>query len=320
MEIKKVINKILNNKSIDNIKKESYELFAPINIALIKYWGKRDDTLMLPYNSSLSLTINDFGTKTKIALSNKNEDEIFFNKKLISNNDNFAIKIISFLNLFRNYYNNKKLFFKIDTTNNISTGVGYASSASGFAAITLALNDLFQWNLNKKELSILARLGSGSASRSIYNDKNHSCVIWHKGILKDGMDSFAEEIVFPIKNLSIELLSVSNEEKKISSRDAMKISVKTSPMYDFWIKTSEKNLKDILLSINNNDFTKFGETIEENAMLMHSTIMMSNPHINYLLPKTLEHMKEIQKMRKKGIKESYFTIDAGANLIVLSKF
>ena len=112
------------------------EAFAPSNIALCKYWGKRETELNLPINGSLSISLGDLGSKT--TLSEADVDQVWLNGERLDNDSSFATKVIAFLNLFRRDLEQP---VKVETVNNIPTAAGLASSASGFAALTLAIND-----------------------------------------------------------------------------------------------------------------------------------------------------------------------------------
>ena len=157
------------------------------NIALIKYWGKRDEDLFLPTKSSLSVTLSGLDTVTSVSINPQNRDIIYIDKKLVLDLQNN--KVHKFLNLFREKFCIKS-FFKIETENRFPTAAGLASSASGFAALAFALNKICDLNLSKKQLSILARQGSGSASRSIFG----GFALWNKGELLDGFDCFAQQL------------------------------------------------------------------------------------------------------------------------------
>ena len=308
-----------------NIKTATQKHFAPINIALLKYWGKRNEELKLPTTSSLSITLTEYGTTTQIVKSENNTDEVYLNDTNINPNSSFYIKVFEYLDLFRHYFNDKNKY-KIITYNNIATASGLASSASGFGALVLAINDLYNLELDNKNLSILARLGSGSACRSVFGiEEKNKFVIWHKGIRTDGIDSFAEPIYnLPdfTKHIKIKIVEISNEKKSISSTDAMQQTIETSnelithgktSKYQQWITQTEQDLIEIF---NAKNFNEFGEIVERNALMMHYAIQEAG--INYFLPKTLEVINTIQENRKLGIKNEYFTIDAGANIKVLS--
>jgi len=287
--------------------------FAPSNIALCKYWGKRDANLNLPVNSSLSISLGNKGAVTKVSVNNI--DQVILNNNLISEQNNFYKKIVSFLNLLRdqNVLINKKMFFKIDTNSNLPIAAGLASSASGFAALVKALDQLFDWNLSLKQLSILARLGSGSASRSLWN----GFVKWHAGIKEDGTDSFAEPIDLVWPELCVGLLVVDNQEKYISSREAMQISVKTSPLYYAWQQLATKDLNTLETSIKTKNFSLFGATAEANALAMHAIMLSSRPAIIYSNSNTISNIKKIWKLRHHDNINLYFTQDAGPNLKLL---
>ena len=183
--------------------------FAPSNIALCKYWGKRSVELNLPVNSSLSISLGNKGAFTKVSLINHRQDLVLVNNHPTDPKDQFYVKLVKFLDLFREQLPDQHTAFKVDTYANIPIAAGLASSACGFAALVKALDQLFGWNYSLKQLSILARLGSGSACRSIFN----GFVKWHKGILADGTDSFAEPLEQSWTDLCIGLLIVSQHEK-----------------------------------------------------------------------------------------------------------
>ncbi|MEM7295796.1 MAG: diphosphomevalonate decarboxylase, partial [Pseudomonadota bacterium] len=148
------------------------EVFAPSNIALSKYWGKRDFGLNLPLNSSVSISLGRLGTLTRVAPAEV--DQVVFQGEMLAPDAPFARKIRAFVDLFRGCGGPA---LRIETENTIPTAAGLASSASGFAALTLALDQAFGTMLPKEALSMLARLGSGSAARSIW----HGFVHWDRG-------------------------------------------------------------------------------------------------------------------------------------------
>lgn len=156
--------------------------FAPANIALCKYWGKRDTTLNLPLTSSLSISLGKKGATCTVQLSDQLQDICILNGKTLAVDSKFSTRITQFLDLFRPC---EKMFFHVNSQMNIPLAAGLASSACGFASLVLALNDFFGWKLSQQELSILARLGSGSACRSLVQ----GFVEWQAGLRADGMDS-----------------------------------------------------------------------------------------------------------------------------------
>ena len=312
-----IVNKILNTTTLPSeIKDKSKTCFAPINIALIKYWGKRNEELKLPMSSSLSYSSSTLGTETELQLNDADEDFVILNDNNVANDDVFYKNAINFINLFRNALHfDKRLIIK--TTNNIPTASGLASSASGFASLTLAINDFFDLNLNQKELSILARLGSGSACRSVVSaiDKTATFVLWNKGISEDGFDSYAEKITLPSlieDNLSMFIVRITDNKKDISSTDAMRITIERSKKYSTWLKQTENDMLNIF---NVKSFQEFGLIVENNSLLMHQAIRSAG--IDYFLPKTYECIDFIKKLREQENLNVFCTIDAGANLKAL---
>lgn len=279
--------------------------FAPSNIALCKYWGKRDAELNLPVTSSLSVSLNHLGTVTEIMRATE-KDNIVLNGIELDEHETFAKRLVTFLDLYRPHPGFK---FKVNTFNNIPTAAGLASSASGFAALVLALNDFFAWNLSIQHLSILARMGSGSAARSLM----HGFVLWQAGSRSDGMDSFAKPIDIEWPEFRIGVLTLSHSEKSKSSRQAMTETVDTSILYKSWPAQVNRDLDLLLTAIQNKDIQLCGETAEQNALSMHATMIASWPPMLYWLPETVSTLNNIWEMRKQGI-PVYLTMDAGPNI------
>lgn len=282
--------------------------YAPSNIALCKYWGKRDEALNLPVTSSLSVSLANKGTTTVIKCIEAEQDKILLNDKVIDLASQFGKRITNYLNLFRQ--NNET--FLIKTSSNIPVAAGFASSASGFAALIEALNLLYDWQLDGSSLSILARLGSGSACRSLW----HGFVEWRVGERNDGMDCNAVPIKKKWHDLCVGLLVLSAEEKAISSRKAMRQSKKTSCYYDAWPEKVSTDIKKLHQAINEKNFELLGSTAESNALAMHATMLTALPPICYWQPETITAMHEVWMLRREGI-PVYFTEDAGPNLKLL---
>lgn len=284
---------------------------ANTNIALIKYWGKRDNKLFLPMNSSLSITLDKFYTITTVEFNEElKEDALILNDIPASNDD--REKISKFLDKVRaiagvHYYAN------INSKNNVPTAAGFASSASGYAALAAASTKALNCNLSQQELSILARQGSGSAARSIYG----GFVEWEKGVLPDGTDSYATQLLKE-GDWDLTILSAVCQvgHKAISSREGMKITVETSPFYKAWLDATQVDLEEIKLAMKERDFIKLGEITERNALRMHATMLAANPPIIYFDSATLEVIHCIRELRKSGV-YAYFTVDAGANVKIL---
>jgi diphosphomevalonate decarboxylase len=302
-----VIKKILGERFLQEPLNHSATSFAPTNIALVKYWGKRNQELNLPATSSLSISLNDKGAETTISLSQ--QDKIKLNNKLIEPNSAFAKRLIHFLDLFRQP---NSFYFDINIRSNIPIAAGLASSACGFAALVQTLDQLFLWDLLPEELSILARLGSGSACRSIWN----GFVEWHMGVRDDGMDSHGIVLDEKWPELCIGLLIMQEKEKSISSRDAMLRTVETSTLYSAWPEKVIHDLSQVKKAISIKDLELLGKTAESNAMTMHALMLSAWPPISYALPETISAMQTIWKLRHEGL-SVYFTQDAGPNLKLL---
>ncbi|NWQ42486.1 diphosphomevalonate decarboxylase [Bacillus sp. EB106-08-02-XG196] len=281
------------------------------NIALIKYWGKRDEELFLPMNSSLSITLDKFNTTTTVEFCSCLTVDVFvINNQLAS--DSEISKVSRFLDRIR-AISGKDFKAVVTTTNNVPMAAGFASSASGYASLTAAATKALGLELDGKELSKLARQGSGSACRSIYG----GYVEWEKGEKADGTDSFAK----PIKSeetwdLSILSVQLNTEPKLVSSREGMKRTVETSPFYSGWLEGVEQDFLNAKVAIRKQDFKILGEIIEANALKMHATTLGANPPFMYWNGATLGVIQEVQFLRTIGI-QAYITIDAGPNVKVL---
>ncbi len=282
---------------------------APINIALIKYWGKRDKQLNLPVTDSLSVTVPDTLTQTTIIPSIASTDRVFLNQTQQSPDSNFAKRISHFLDLFRTH---PQQTFEIHTQNRVATAAGLASSASGYAAFVLALNDLFGWQLTDDKLSILARIGSGSACRSLWP----GFVYWQAGNRADGLDSYAFALDDTWPDLMLGLVMVTHSAKTISSREAMQITTGTSPLYQAWPATVTAHMHTLRNAMLMHDFKAFGEVIEHNALTMHATMLASWPSIDYRIPETWRAIEKVHQLRREGV-PVYFTQDAGPHIKLL---
>lgn len=285
---------------------------AHTNIALIKYWGKRNEELILPTNSSLSVTLDGFYTKTTVHFKEDLDKDIFtLNDEIITGIP--YERVTKYLDFFREYSGKKDLYAEVTSFNAVPTAAGFASSASGFAALAAATQKALQLNLSDEELSRFTRRGSGSACRSIYG----GFVEWKMGEKEDGSDSFAVQIA-PQEHWDIRVAAVvvTAKEKDVSSRVGMKRTVDTSVFYDGWLKSVGQDLNNIKDAIMEKDFEKVGSISEANCLKMHATTLGANPPFTYWQDTTMTVMETVQALRKEGI-PAYFTIDAGPNVKVL---
>lgn len=308
MEKKDVVKHLLRNTNHGSFVNDAGgSAWAPSNVALCKYWGKRDLELNLPQTSSLSISLGKKGTFTKITHC-RDQDSFVLNGAPINLESKFAKRLQKYLQLFRP----KNVFYTIEIDSNVPIAAGMASSACGFASLVLALNNLYDWRLDKKDLSILARLASGSACRSLWE----GFVEWQRGDDYNGLDSYAIPLPFIWPEMRIGALILSTQEKPISSTEAMQITVATSPAYKNWPEQVTQDLALLKQALMDKDFSLLGETAERNAIAMHSLMLQASPVIVYSLPETLIAVKKIITLRNHGV-EVYFTQDAGPNLQLL---
>jgi len=285
---------------------------AHTNIALIKYWGKRNEELILPTNSSLSVTLDGFYTETTVQFKEELERDIFIlNEEEISGVP--YDQVTNYLELFRTYADKKGLFAEVNSINKVPTAAGFASSASGFAALAGATSKALDLNLDDTALSRFTRQGSGSACRSIYG----GFVQWEMGEKDDGSDSYAVPIA-PQDHWDLRIAAVvlTAKEKDVSSRVGMKRTVDTSVFYDGWLESLPKDLRDIKAGIQAGDFEIVGWLAEANCLKMHATTLGAVPPFTYWQDTTVSVMETVQQLRKKGIL-AYYTIDAGPNVKVV---
>ncbi len=277
---------------------------ADSNIALAKYWGKRDVGLNLPYNSSLSIGLKGWGTTTTVSLAA--QDSFTLNDKKDSQ---AAERLFAWVNRLVGL---DRPQLSISSTNRIPTSAGLASSASGFAAATCALNTLFGWQLDRTALSGVARLGSGSAARSLFE----GFVIWHRGCLPDGSDSVAQPLAATWQDLVLVIVEVSADVKSVGSTTGMLRTVKTSPLYEQWVPFAEQSVDALTHAIQARDFECLGRITEHNALTMHATMHSAQPTVNYWLPDSIAAMQTVWQLREQGV-AVFFTMDAGPNLKLL---
>ena len=292
---------------------------AHSNIALIKYWGRvldKDPDLNIPTNDSVSMTKLGFSsdvhleTHTTIDFSDiYAEDTAFLEGEILRGRE--MERILKVINSLRKL-GNTDYNFKMVSRNDFPIQAGLASSAAGFAALTIATVNALSINLSKEEISTFARLGSGSATRSIYG----GFVYWNKGYSHE--TSFAEQIRGPTEFNMHTIIAVIHEGKKAITSDIGHGLAHTSPFDSVRIKKSQEQANQIKKAILDDDFTTVGKIAEENAKYMHVVMMTSKPPLYYWHPHTLELIKLTPKIRKEGL-ECYFSIDAGPNVHYLCR-
>ena len=292
--------------------KKSASAVAHSNIALIKYWGKRDTRLNLPAVGSISVTLKALQTNTIVTFDDTlDSDQFFLAGERVTGNK--QIRVSKFLDLVRELADFSG-YAKVDSENNFPTGAGLASSASAFAALALASTNALGINLSSTELSVLARRGSGSAARSVFG----GFAEMRLGKLPDGSDAHAYQLKGEkFWDLRIMIAITTEKEKKHSSTDGMKNSAKTSSFYDSWIESSHIDLEKMRKAITEKDFQKLGELSESSCLKMHSVMLSSRPALIYWNKVTMDVIHMTEQLRREGI-PVYFTIDAGPQVKLLT--
>ena len=272
------------------------------NIAIVKYWGKADAERMIPSTSSISLTLENMYTETKLSFlpEDATGDVMYIDDELQGEKE--TTKASKVLDLFRT---NPNQHVKIETWNNMPTAAGLSSSSSGLSALVKAANELFQVGKTQSELAQIAKFASGSSSRSFFGP----LAAWDK-------DSGEVYQVETDLKLAMIMLVLTDQKKPVSSRDGMKLCTETSTSFPEWIKQSEQDYKDMLGYLKANDFQAVGELTEANALRMHQTTSTANPPFSYLTDASYQAMDKVKTLRASG-EQCYFTMDAGPNVKVL---
>jgi diphosphomevalonate decarboxylase len=313
-------------KSYTNtIENGTFTCSAPSNIALVKYWGKKDN--QIPANPSISFTLKNCKTVTTLAFAKKESSENFtfdllfegkpkedFNPKI----QKFFERIFPYLPFLKAYH------FTIDTQNTFPHSSGIASSASGMAALAMNLMRL-EKQLNPEmnedyfyqKASFLARLGSGSACRSIKG----SAVVWGNHVnISGSSDLFGVEFPNPIhdnfKNFQDTILLVDKGEKQVSSTIGHDL-MHNHPFAERRFEQAHENLDNISAVLQNGNLEAFIKIVESEALTLHAMMLTSMPYFILMKPNTLEIINQIWKFRTETNIPVCFTLDAGANVHIL---
>jgi len=283
---------------------------APSNLALVKYWGKRDIALNLPARDSISVTLADLTTTTTVRLIDNDQDRLWLNGK--SATPGQVDKIRPVLDLVRQQAGSNKSAHVV-SHNNFPTAAGLASSASGLCALAMAAATAYDLPIERERLSGVARRGSGSATRSFFG----GFVRWYAGSRADGVDSVARPVETP-QPWPLNLLPtvVSGEEKKTSSTDGMVPTAETSPFHQAWLDTVDRDLVALEEAIADRELERLGQIAEDNALAMHAAMISARPALIYWRPHTLEIIEAVRDSRNEGMR-AWITIDAGPNVAVL---
>lgn len=275
------------------------------NIALIKYWGNRDNALRLPVNGSLSMNLGGLETHTTVEfIPSWSDDEVIIGDTLQTGAA--RDRVIHQLELIRERAS-FALKARVESRNNFPTGAGIASSASAFAALTLAGSAAAGLHLSEAELSIIARRGSGSASRSIPS----GFVEWQMGDSSE--TSYAFSVAPPSHwDLCDVIAVISQKHKAIGSTGGHAIA-NTSPLQAARVASVAERLNICRAALLARDFLTLAEVVEADSNIMHSVMMTSVPPLFYWEPITIAIMKAVRRWRSEGMPVCY-TIDAGPNV------
>jgi len=279
---------------------------AHSNIAFIKYWGNQNDALRLPVNSSISMNLASLYTETTVIWDDTlNEDKLIINNKF--EEGQAQQRVSAHLDKLR-----QRLAITakahVASTNNFPMGAGIASSASAFAALSLAAVAAANVDLSEQELSILARLGSGSASRSIPS----GFVVWHAADTHEA--SYAESIAAPDYWDLVDVVAIVSDQHKHTTSSAGHPTAKTSDLQNARVEGAADRLATCQQAILDRDFTTFADVVEHDSNLMHAVMMTSKPPLFYWLPTTLTIMEEVRQWREVDKLNVCYTLDAGPNV------
>ncbi|MFU8830936.1 MAG: diphosphomevalonate decarboxylase [Wenzhouxiangella sp.] len=275
---------------------------AGANIALVKYWGKRDAALNLPAAGSISITLAGLETETTlIPLADRSGDRLRVNGEPADSS-----RVSGFLSLMRELAGGGPDFV-VDSRNNFPTGAGLASSASAFAALVLAADKVLGLGLSASRLSELARRGSGSAARSIFG----GFVEMAAGERSDGSDCVARPL-HPEDHWPLELVVAITDggNKSVSSTEGMNRTMQTSPYYPAWVDSVPGDLDEARIAIEERDFERLSDVAEHSALKMHASALAARPGLLYWNAATLACLHEVRAMRSAGT-GVFFTVDAG---------
>lgn len=282
---------------------------APANLALVKYWGKRDPALNLPAVGSISVTLANLFSEVRVSRAGRGDDELQVNGQCPP--PEVTAKFRQFFDLVRLTAKEHEAL-RVNVTTNFPIAAGLASSASTFAALAVALNALFGLHLDLGQLSQLARRGSGSAARSLFG----GFVEWLQGEAPDGSDSVAQPIVPPEHwPLAIVIAVTKPTPKKWASSVAMTVT-QSSPFFPAWLASHADDLRVARQAILDRDLRALGEVAEHSALKMHALMMAAKPAVLYWEPATVAVIQRVQALREAGI-AAFVSIDAGPQVKIL---
>lgn len=281
------------------------------NMALVKYWGKRDEALVLPFTGSLSMTLEALSTETRVTFTGTPGADVLVLDGAPAREGERA-RATALLDLVRAGQAELGAAL-VESRNSFPTAGGLASSASGFAALAAAAAWAAGRDPSAGELSVLARRASGSACRSVLG----GFVEWVRGERPDGADSVARQLLAADAwDVAMAIAIVDTGRKAHSSRDAMKDSVRTSPYYPEWVRTTTRDLEEARAAVLARDLEATGVVAERSFLKMHAAAMTATPPAMFWKPATVALLEEVRQLRGRGV-GAWATIDAGPHVAVL---
>jgi diphosphomevalonate decarboxylase len=326
-----IIQDFIPKPYTNSIDKGSFTWSSPSNIALVIYWGKKEH--QIPENPSISFTLDHCKTTTRLSFSKKESQEGFSFEVFLDGEkkDDFKPKIETFFKRVEVYLPFLKAYhFKIETSNTFPHSSGIASSASGMSALALCLLSVEKELMNSdvipraveesyfiQKASFLARLGSGSACRSLEGD----LVVWGKhDAIKGSSDLFGVKYPYEVhdnfKNYKDTILLVDKGEKQVSSTVGHNLMY-GHPFANERFNQANKNLSEMISILKDGDLDAFIALVESEALTLHAMMMTSMPYFILMKPNTLEIINKIWAYRQSSGSKVCFTLDAGANVHVL---
>ena len=283
--------------------KETTAIAHP-NFALVKYWGKKDSKQNRPAMSSISITVDSMQSKTKIFKNTLSKCHRLF---LNGREETDLSRIYPSL-FYLSEISKSDDYLVIRSENNFPTSSGLASSASGIASFVTAYDAHDKMNLDRSDRIEACMLGSGSAPRSLIGGF----------VLMDHSNNYNCTQILQKDDWSVDVLIciASRETKKISSREGMEISKRTSPLYQDWLDTNEKHISLALDAIKEKNISRLEKVTEENCNFMHEVMKTSKPSIIYMNDVTHSCIAEIENLRASGHK-LFYTIDAGPQIKII---
>jgi diphosphomevalonate decarboxylase len=278
------------------------------NIAFIKYWGNRDDALRLPASGSISMNLGGLQTRTTVSFQPSLPlDELIINGREVTGSALERVGCV--LDLVRNIAH-LDARAEVLSENNFPSGAGIASSASAFAALALAASAAATLELGERELSRLARRGSGSACRSILG----GFVEWQPGTRDE--DSYASSIAPPSHWPLADCIAIVSATRKSTGSTQGHALAPTSPLQAARIADAPRRLDVCRRAIRDRDFAALAEIVELDSDMMHAVMMTSRPPLHYLTPASVEVISRVRSWRRAGL-QVCSTVDAGPNVHII---